>query len=197
MTDFPEKSVGGDYTTLPRDVTAEPYFDVVNAIWPDLANQRTTITPPRNGMNRSTGKLMTGWEHVEQSMHTIFLTPFHQRVLRRYVGSFVPQILGESGVPRVITRFFWAVASAIDLWEPNYRIKQVFFMGTALDTQWAPALGKDATANIFRTGNVIFRTEGVYRPRAHLGDSTPYERRYSGLVGRGGELWDSVPVNIP
>lgn len=194
---LPSEETGGRYTTLPQVASATPYFDVVNAIWPDLANQQANIAPARNGMNRETGKLMQGWEHVEQSMHVIFLTPFHQRVLRRYVGSFVPQILGESGVPRVITRFFWAIASAIDLWEPNYRIKQVFLMGSALDTTWAPPLSATSAANIFRTGEVIFRTEGVYRPRGHLGDFSPYERRLAGFVGEGGEIWDGVPINVP
>lgn len=183
-----------DYTTLPVDLEAQPYFDVVNAIWPDLAQQRTAISPPRNGMDRKTGKLIQGWDHVEQSMDLIFQTPFHQRVLRRYVGSFVPQILGESGVPRVITRFFWAIASAIDLWEPNYRIKRVLFMGSALDNTWSPSLTAESSATLFRQGNVIFRTEGVYRPRGHLGNFAAWERRASGLVGRGGDLWDGAPV---
>lgn len=194
---LPPEETGGTWTTLPQVTEATPYFSVVNAIWPDLANQKVNIAPARNGMNRTTGKLMHGWDHVEQSMQVIFATPFHQRVLRRYVGSFVPQILGESGVPRIITRFFWAIASAIDLWEPNYRIKQVFLMGTALGSTWAPKLSTSSAAQLFRTGEIIFRTEGVYRPRAHLGDYSPAERRQAGLVGGGSELWDGAPVNVP
>ena len=53
------------------------------------------------------------------------MTRYHERVLRRWAGSFVPHILGESAIPRVITRFFWAIASSIELWEPNYRVTRV------------------------------------------------------------------------
>lgn len=178
------------FTNLPYAPSAEPYFRVVNAIWPDLQNQRVTIAPARNGMDRRTGKLLQGWEHVEQSIEVIFATPFHERVLRRWVGSFVPHILGESTVPRIITRFFWAIASAIDIWEPNYRIKQVYYMGDALSKEWVPSLSTSSAADLIRLGQAIFRQEGLYRPRAHLGDSTPYEQRNASLVGYGTEFWD-------
>jgi hypothetical protein len=32
----------------------------------------------------------------------------------------------------IIMRFFWAIMTAIDLYEPRYRIKQVYAMGQAL-----------------------------------------------------------------
>ena len=140
------------FTNLPYDPKAEPYFRSVNAIWPDLQNYRVTISPARNGMDRKTGKLMQGWAHVEQSIEVIFATPFHERVLRRWVGSFVPHLLGRETVPRIITRFFWAIASAIDIWEPNYRIKQVLYMGDALNKEWAPALTQASAADLIRLG---------------------------------------------
>jgi hypothetical protein len=31
-------------------------------------------------------------------------------------------------------------------------------------------------------------------PRGHLGDFTPESQRMIGLVGRGSNLWDTVPV---
>jgi hypothetical protein len=184
----------GTGTNLPTDPLAQPYFDVVNAIWPGLRTQ-AYVAPARNGMDRRTGKLMQGWDHVEQSLELIFATPFHERVLRRWVGSFVPHILGESAVPRIITRFFWAIASAIDIWEPNYRIKQVYLMGDAL-SQWSPPSTLDA-AGLLRLGQLIFRQEGIYRPRAHLGDFTPYVTRYNTTVGRGTDLWDVYPRGAP
>jgi len=177
-------------TTLPTDPLATPYFDVVNAIWPGLRDQTAFIAPSRNGMDRRTGKLLQGWDHVEQSLELIFATPFHERVLRRWVGSFVPHILGESLVPRVVTRFFWAIASAIDIWEPNYRIKQVYFMGDAL-LQWSASTL--ASADLIRLGQTLFRQEGIYRPRAHLGDFTPYVTKYNATVSRGANLWDIYP----
>jgi Bacteriophage baseplate protein W len=168
--------------------TASKYYRVVNAIWPDLLNQKSLIAPARNGVNRYTGQLMQGWDHVEQSMEVIFATGFHERILRRWVGSFVPHILGEIMVPRVITRFHWAMVVAIDLWEPNYRIQTVYFMDSAIE-QWQPTQTFDV-AGEFRLGHAYFRTEGNYRPRAHLGDPTPYARRANALISKGGEMWD-------
>jgi len=182
------------FSNLPSVPQAEPYFVTINAIWPDLQNYRTSIAPARNGMDRRTGKLIQGWDHVEQSIEVIFATPFHERVLRRWVGSFVPHILGEITVGRVITRFFWAIASAVDLWEPNYRIKQVFYMGDALSSEWAPRLTNSSAAALVRIGQAIFRQEGIYRPRGHLGDFSPFEQRSSALTGQGDQLWDGVPV---
>jgi uncharacterized protein len=184
----------GDMRGLPAEPTpATPYYRVVNAIWPDLLNRRAVISPARNGVNRSTGKVLQGWEHVEQSMFVIFQTPFHERILRRWVGSYVPYILGETYVARIVTRFFWAIAVSIDLWEPNYRIKQVHYMGEAL-AGWAPRT-LDAVGE-YRLGHGIFRTEGVYRPRAHLGDPSPYSQRAVGLVGGGTEIWDPAVAGI-
>jgi Bacteriophage baseplate protein W len=169
--------------------TASKYYRVVNAIWPDLLNQKSLIAPARNGVNRYTGQLMQGWDHVEQSMQTIFDTPFHDRILRRWVGSFVPHILGEIMVPRVITRFHWAIAVSLDLWEPNYRIQTVLFMDSAIE-DWQPKQSDFDVAGEFRIGHAYFRTEGSYRPRGHLGDPSPYARRANSLISRGGEIWD-------
>lgn len=172
---------------MPNDLSVvgtSAFFNPINAQWPDLANQKAFIAPARNGMDRFTGKMLSGWPHVEQSLELIFATPFHERVLRRWVGSFVPHILGESLVARVVTRFFWAIMSAIDLWEPDYRIQQVYFMGNALSS-WAPPLTVTSTADLIRSGNVIFRQEGVYYPRGHLGDFTPATNQTTGLLSGG------------
>jgi len=182
-----------NFTNLPIIDAAEPFYRQIAAIWPDLYNRRVVIGPPGNGVDRRSGKMISGWAHVEQSMEVIFATRFHSRVLRRWVGSFVPHMLGESIVPRVITRFFWAIATSIDLWEPRYRIKQVFFMNNAL-RDWAPRTL--AAADLLRLGQTIFRQEGVYFPRGHLGDFTPYQRQQFGIVGRGGQHWDVVPVGM-
>ena len=106
----------------------------------------------------------------------------------------MPHILGESAVERIIARFYWAIASAIDLWEPCYRIKRVRFQGFAIKDAYSPTLVETSGAELLRLGHVIFRNEGIYMPRGHLGDFTPESQRMIGLVGRGSNLWDSVPV---
>jgi phage baseplate assembly protein W len=135
-------------------------------------------------MDRRTGKVIVGWKHVEQSILTIFMTRFHERVLRRWVGSFVPHLLGESDTDRTITRFYWAIMVSIELWEPNYRLRRVR-IGQRAD-------GSSLTSvEELRLGQLTTQNEGVYRPRAHLGDDTPEAPRRVGLIGIGDGVWEA------
>jgi hypothetical protein len=68
-------------------------------------------------------------------------------------------------------------------------------MGPAIDP--TAELPNTSAAQLIRAGDAIFRTEGVWRPRAHLGDFSPFELRQSQLVGRGDTLWDINPVSGP
>lgn len=147
-------------------------FNEIEAIWPDLYSGQVTVNPARNGMDRNTGALLQGWPHVQQSLNTIFATSFHTRVLRRWVGSFVPLLLGRNIVARLITRFWWAIMTAVDLWEPDYKITRVMFMGNALDQQSPPLTTLSAEQTI-RAGQIVMGYQGVYYPRGHLGDFTP------------------------
>lgn len=158
-------------------------FKSASEEWPEIRKGRVLLAPVRVGMNRKTGKILIGWEHVQQSMLVILMTRYHERVLRRWVGSFVPHILGESAIPRIITRFFWAICSAIELWEPNYRISRIRI-------ESRPDLTSLTSAEELRQGMMTNRLEGVYRPRGHLGDSTPENRRSAGLIGRGSGVWE-------
>jgi phage baseplate assembly protein W len=153
-------------------------------IWPDLRQGRIVLRPSRIGVDRTTGKMLTGWDHVVQSMLVIFMTRYHSRVLRRWVGSFVPHILGENAVERTIARFYWAIASAIDLWEPNFRISRIRVMNRADGSMLN-------SAEEWRLGHLSTQNEGVYRPRAHLGDFQPEKRRAAGMIRRG-TLWDAA-----
>lgn len=152
-------------------------------IWPDLARGRVALAPVRIGMDRHTGKMLTGWPHVMQSMQVILATRYHERVLRRWCGSFIPHMLGESATPKNITRYWWAIASAIELWEPNYRVTRV----RILDDQHTGYTRTDA----MRAGSMSNRIDGVYRPRGHLGDATPEARRSAGLVQGGSGLFEA------
>src|SRR5215203_5743750 len=84
------------------------------------------LAPVRVGVNRFSGRMMLGQDHVEQSVRTIFITRYHERILRRWVGSFVPHLLGENASESLLARFCWAIMTAIELWEPNYQIKYVY-----------------------------------------------------------------------
>lgn len=163
---------------------ARQYYDPTYDAWPDLRLGRVLLAPVRVGVDRHTGRVITGWKHVEQSILAIFMTRFHERVLRRWVGSFVPHLLGESNTDRTITHFCWAIMVSIELWEPNYRLRRVR-IGNREDGTILSSVEE------LRAGNISTQNEGVYRPRAHLGDETPEQPRKIGLIGIGSGLWET------
>lgn len=112
---------------------------------------------PGTGIDKTTGRVLSGWSHVEQSLSVIFTTYFGERVLIRWFGSFVPKILGQRMTPPVVLKFWTAVCVAVDLWEPRFRITKILPAGTPEE---------------MRVGTIGFTLEGVYYPRGHLGDFT-------------------------
>lgn len=164
------------------------YYDPKEDMWPELRQATVVLAPVRVGVDRRTGKIIVGWKHVMQSMMVIFSTRFHERVLRRWFGSFVPHILGENAIERVITRFYWAVAGAIDMWEPNYSITRVAVV-RRIETDVEQTL---TSSEELRMGQLTVRHDGVYRPRGHLGDITPESRRIVGLIRSSDHNWTSL-----
>jgi len=167
------------------DSRTNKFYDPDLDAWPDLRRGRVVLKPARVGVDDKTGKIIIGWNHVVQSISKILVTRYHERVLRRWVGSLVPHLLGDSATPFAITRFYGAIITAIDLWEPNYRVQRVRI--------WRRSDNTNLTSpEELRTGHLTQRQEGVYRPRAHVGDTTPERRRSLGLVGRGYGPWYGV-----
>ena len=83
------------------------------------------LTDPSVGLNAATGGTLTGWNHVVQSLQDIFHTQFGSRVMREWYGSFVPALLGNLITPAEVTPFFAAITSAIEQWEPRFRVTQI------------------------------------------------------------------------
>jgi phage baseplate assembly protein W len=135
-------------------------------------------------MDRRSGRLLVGFPHVQQSMRVAFATRFHERVLRYWVGSFVPHLLGRNIVPSTITRFFWAIATTLELFEPGYRIARVYVGRLEADGTITTV-----SPDQIRQGDIAFQTEGTYRPRGHLGDNTPDDKRTAGVIGRRSGEW--------
>lgn len=120
-------------------------------------------------MNARTGKRLSGWPHVVQSLGILFSTRIGERVMRRWVGSAVPALLGQPLTTNTFVRHFSAIYAAVELYEPRFRIVKV----TPL------AAGRD--------GHAALHIEGEYRPRAHKGDFT-VEGVRSVTVGASGEV---------
>lgn len=120
---------------------------------------------PSIDIDAGSGADIAGWAHVLQSLEIIFTTRFGERIMREWYGSLVPAFLGENlNAPTVVT-FFAAIGSAIDQWEPRYRLTRI------------------VPESVGRDGRLKMYLEGEYRPRALLNDFTPEGARRINLAG--------------
>ncbi len=112
------------------------------------------------GIDRITGKPISGWPHVLQSIKVIFETKFGERVMRRSFGSSIFGILGQNLTPSTMLKFYTAIAIAIEVWEPRFRVRRFEYPNTEI------------SADNLRQGKIGIRMVGDYRPRALEGDMT-------------------------
>jgi len=111
------------------------------------------------GLDRRTGKPLTGFDHVVQSVEVILTTLIGSRVMRRTFGAALLRLLGENTSSETIMRATMAIALALELWEPRFALKQV-------------VIGENSPESL-RQGGLRMSLIGEYRPRGHLGDMTP------------------------
>lgn len=110
---------------------------------------------PSIDIDAVSGVDIVAWPHVLQSIQQILTTRFGERVMREWFGSAVPNLLGENLTTTTVVAFFSAVSSAIEQWEPRFRVIRII----------PESVGRD--------GRLRVQIEGEYRPRALLGDFTP------------------------
>lgn len=77
------------------------------------------------GMNAHTGRMITGTEHLAQSIADVLLTPLGSRLMRRDYGSLLLDLLDwpQNGHTRL--QAYGAVAMALMRWEPRIRLARV------------------------------------------------------------------------
>lgn len=106
----------------------------------------------RYGLNRWTGKPLTGWEHCAQSIRDIITTPIGTRVMRRDYGSRILDIMDRPMSQDTLFEATAIIAEALETWEPRFKLKRVWI--------------NDADPS----GRFEVSVTGVYFPRGHVGD---------------------------
>jgi phage baseplate assembly protein W len=119
------------------------------------------------GINRHTGQFLDGWPHVVQSIMLIITTGYGERMLRRWFGSAVPQLLGENLTTPTVVRFFAALIAALEVREVD----------TGLPREPRFKIVRITPKRVDRSGELRLEILGVYLPRGHLGDFTPVDLR--------------------
>lgn len=106
------------------------------------------------GFNNEAGSLLTGFDHVAQSIGVILNTPIGSRVMRREFGSEIIDLIDRPMTDQVILAIYSAAVMALARWEPRFAITGCQITDAAAD------------------GTVSIEFTGTYYPRGHLGDFT-------------------------
>lgn len=110
------------------------------------------------GMDRNTGKVLDGLDHLVQSIKDIVTTPKMTRVMRLDYGSSMFDLIDRPINGQLIIDLYAAVADALNQWEPRFRLRRV--------------LAENA-----RAGHLTLILFGEYKP-----DGRNVEVRLDGLV---------------
>ena len=77
------------------------------------------------GMDKTTGKAISGLDHLEQSIRDILQTPKGSRVMRRDYGSDINSLVDLSISATNYLEIYSAVADALTAYEPRLTIVRV------------------------------------------------------------------------
>ena len=84
-----------------------------------------TTANPVYGMHRRTGKLITGVEHLWQSITDILLTRFNTVCMLRNYGSGIPDRVDAPMNQAWFAGLYIDIAEALDEWEPRFTLKSI------------------------------------------------------------------------
>ncbi len=113
------------------------------------------------GIDRRTGKVLRGWDHVKQSIEDIITTVVMSRVMVRDYGANAAKLIDVNMSQRALLAFFVTVATALVKWEPRFELTD---------------LGYD---QLSPDGRVTLRLSGFYYERGAEGDrSISLEQRW-------------------
>lgn len=113
----------------------------------------------RHGVDQNTGKWLTGWDHCVSSLAMLFTTRIGTVAWRRLYGSAVKALQDQNAAPQIILDFYYAIAEAVDKFEPGFRLETIEMV----------IAGRD--------GAFTFLLSGQFFPRGHLGDYSIVEDR--------------------
>ena len=125
----------------------------------------------RAGIDRNTGRLLTGWDHCAQSIMVVLTTEIGSRVMRRAFGSALHELQDRNPDGVTVMRAFVSIMAALRQWEPGFRLVKII----------PERVGADGVA--------IFTLSGVFFPRGHLGDFSIQEQRDLAIANDNVRIW--------
>ena len=77
------------------------------------------------GTDSTTGKSLSGIDHLRQSVRDILTTPIGSRVMRRTYGSTLFQLVDAPMNKSTVIEIYAAVANALRTWEPRIAVSSI------------------------------------------------------------------------
>lgn len=109
------------------------------------------------GIDRHTGKVIDNLQSALQGVEVVFITRLGERLMRREFGAGLIELIGRLVSLHLMMAFQQLIVTAIDLWEPRFKVRRILFEGSKEQ---------------IRLGTAKFGIEADYRPRAHRNDFT-------------------------
>ena len=78
-----------------------------------------------NGINNNTGGLLSGVDHLRQSITDILTTPIGSRVMRREYGSRLYELVDAPVNKQTLIEIYVSTAEALLKWEPRLNVTKV------------------------------------------------------------------------
>jgi phage baseplate assembly protein W len=78
-----------------------------------------------NGTNALTGQILSGIDHLRQSITDILTTPLGSRVMRRDYGSRLFELIDAPMNRGTLADIYAATVEALAKWEPRIQVTQV------------------------------------------------------------------------
>lgn len=98
-----------------------------------------------NGIDRNTGKSVSGVDHLRQSIIDILTTPIGSRVMRRDYGSRLYRLVDAPSNQSTLIDIYAATADALIKWESRIDVQSV-------------------VASSIQRGKIVLSLTGVYLP---------------------------------
>jgi len=122
----------------------------------------------RSGVDRRSGRILTGWPHCAQSLEQIWMTMPGERLMRLGFGTDLRQHLAKDLTPTTALEIYSTLVQSAHTYEPEYRIASLQLVKLAAD------------------GTLRLRHSGTYYPEGRLGNyaiAVPASAAASRLVG--------------
>lgn len=87
------------------------------------------FSPAATGMDRTTGKVLAGVDHIAQSISDVLSTPLGTRVMRRDYGSLLFELADRPLNRATALLLVAATAMAVARWEPRFTLTRVQMAG--------------------------------------------------------------------